>query len=266
MTLTLEQYEAKRARRYERLIAAAEKAEQESTSTLNQARTMADVIPFGQPILIGHHSEKRDRNYRERIHNKHRKGYELAKKAEEYRSRAASAASNDAIYSDDPQAVEKLGDKLESLLELQATYKAINAAHAKFLKNPASLDKSSLTEAQKNLVRTWQPAYSFEKHPIQPYRLSNLSATIRTAKKRAEQVEKMQAIPDKDEEIGPVRVEWRASENRIRIYYPARVDLDTFKALKRHGYRVLRSEGEGVFSAYYNNNAAHFVKELRGKQ
>ena len=24
------------------------------------------VIPFGQPILIGHHSEKRDRNYRRR--------------------------------------------------------------------------------------------------------------------------------------------------------------------------------------------------------
>ena len=71
---------------------------------------------------------------------------------------------------------------------------------------------------------------------------------------------------DKDEEIGAVRVEWRPSENRIRVYFHGRVDLDTFKALKRHGYRVLRSEGEGAFSAYYNNNAAYFVQDLRNKE
>jgi len=261
--LTREEYEAKRQRRYERLLAAAQKAETESEAARRESDRISSFIPLGQPILIGHHSEKRHRRDLETIRNKARKGYELAKKAEEYRSRAASVEANEAIYTDDPQAVEKLGDKLEMLLELQATYKAINAAHAKFLKNPASLDKSDLTEAQKNLVRTWQPAYSFEKHPIQPYKLSNLSAQIRTAKKRAEQVEKQQAIPDKDEEVNGARVEWRAGENRIRVYFGKRVDLDTFKALKRHGFRVLRSEGEGAFSAYYNRNAADFIHNMK---
>lgn len=33
------------------------------------ARDMAVQTPFGQPILVGHHSENRDRNFRDRIHN-----------------------------------------------------------------------------------------------------------------------------------------------------------------------------------------------------
>lgn len=260
--MTREEYEAKRQARYERLTKAAERAERESEQSLTQARSMASVIPFGQPILIGHHSERRDRNYRGRIENKFRKGFDLMNKAQEFKSRAEAAANNDAIYSDDPDAGEKLNDKLERLLELQARYKAINAAHAKYLKNPASLDKCDLSEADKITIKKYVPEYSWTPHPIPPYRLTNLSATIRTAKKRAEQVEKKQAIPDKDEEINGIKIEWRASDNRIRVIYPARVDLATFKKLRSHGYRTTKEEG--VFSAYYNNNAAYFVKELRG--
>jgi hypothetical protein len=259
--LTKEEYEAKRTARYERLLAAAEKAEREGQSRRDHAHQMAECIPFGQPILVGHYSEGRDRNFRARIDNNFRKGYELAKQAEEYRSRAASIEANTSIFSDDPEAVEKLDSKLETLLARQAKYKAINSAHAKYLKNPASLDTCELSEAEKKLIRDWKPAYSFEVHPIQPYQLSNLSANIRTAKKRAEIVEKKQSIPDKDETIGAVKIEWRASENRIRIDFGKRVPLETYKLLKRHGYRATKEEG--IFSAYYNYNAGEFVNELR---
>lgn len=261
---TREEYEAKRQARYERLLAASEKAGKEGESLRNQAHSMADVIPFGQPILVGHYSEGRDRRYRTRIENKFRKGFELMERANELRSRAESAQENTSIFSDDPDATDKLGDKVAKLEEQQALYKAINKAHAAYLKDPASLDKFDLEEGVKKLIREYKPEYSWEPHPIAPFTLTNLSATIRTAKKRAELVEKKQAIPDKDEEINGVKIEWRAGENRIRIFYPGRVDLDTFKKLKQHGYRVLRTAGEGAFSAYYNNNAAYYVKELRG--
>jgi hypothetical protein len=69
--------------------------------------------------------------------------------------------------------------------------------------------------------------------------------------------------PDIGGEVNGARVEWRAGENRIRVYFGKRVDLDTFKALKRHGFRVLRSEGEGAFSAYYNRNAADFIHNMK---
>lgn len=260
---TIEEYEAKRNARYERLLNAAMRAEKESKEKLDSAHKMAEFIPFGQPILIGHHSENKDRNYRGRIENKYRKGFELAQKAREYKNRAEATASNAAIFSDDPQALNKLDNKLESLLALQARYKAINAAHAQYIKNAASLEKCELSEADKITIRNYVPEYSWTPHPIAPYQLTNLSATIRAAQKRAEKIERMQATADKDETIGSVKVEWRPGENRIRVYFPARVNLDTFKKLKSHGYRVLKSEGEGVFSAYYNNNAAYFIKDLR---
>jgi hypothetical protein len=257
--LTKEEYEAKRQARYDRYVAAAEKAQRESDANWKQASLMADFIPFGQPILIGHHSEKRDRNYRARIESKHRKGYELHQKAAEYRSRAESIQENDAIFSDDPSATEKLSDKITKLEELQAMYKTVNAAYKKFIKNPATLDACTLPEEYKAIIRSFKPEWSGDS-PIPSYRLTNNNANIRRLKERAQVVERKQAMRDEDLEINGVRIEGRPSENRIRLYYGKRVDLDTFRLLKQHGFRVLRSEGEGAFSAYYNNNALYFIK------
>jgi hypothetical protein len=56
--------------RVERYEDKAEKANETGEALITQARKMADVIPFGQPILVGHYGEKGDRNYRKRIDNK----------------------------------------------------------------------------------------------------------------------------------------------------------------------------------------------------
>jgi len=257
--LTIEEYEAKREARYQRLINAAERAQREGEASQNQARAMADVIPFGQPILVGHHSEKRDRNYRASIHNKFRKGFELAKKAEEYKSRAANMEANDAIYSEDPQAVGKLESKLETLLKEQAEMKRINSALRKGA-DFATLEMSEEHRKELLSVAKHQAYYNPLTKGFPPHMLTSINAKIKTAKQRAEQVEKKQAMKDEDFTANGVRIEGRPSENRIRVFYPGRVDAETFKALKQHGFRVLRSEGEGAFSAYYNNNALYFVK------
>lgn len=253
------QYEAKRAARYERLLAAAERADREGQALRDQAHSMASIIPFGQPILVGHYSEGRDRNYRARIDNKYRKGFELDQRARELRSRAESAASNDAIFSDDPTAVDQITEKIAKLEALQALYKTVNAAYKKFLKNQASLETADLPQEYKVIIRTFEKDWSGDQ-PIPAYRLSNNNANIRRLKERAQVVERKQALKDEDLEIDGIRIEGRPSENRLRVYYPDRVDLATYKALKQHGFRVLRSEGEGAFSAYYNNNALYFVK------
>ncbi|MCC3151437.1 DUF3560 domain-containing protein, partial [Bifidobacterium bifidum] len=70
-------YERKQEARRERLEARAEKARTEAKATYDRAHTMAEAIPFGQPILVGHHSEKRDRNYRGKIHNTFGKAFAL---------------------------------------------------------------------------------------------------------------------------------------------------------------------------------------------
>lgn len=260
MTLTIEEYEAKRTARYNRLINAATNAEKASREAREQSSSMASIIPFGQPILVGHHSETRDRNYRERIHNKMRKGFELAKQAEEYRSRAASIESNSAIYSDNPQAVDLLTQKVNELKEEQAEMKRINAA----LRKGADFDTLEMSESMRAdllSIDRHQSYYQPRTKGFPPYMLTSVNTRLKTAEKRAALVEKKQAIPDKDEEINGIKIEWRAGENRIRINFGKRVSLDTYKSLKSHGYRATKEEG--VFSAYYNYHAGEFVTNLR---
>src|ERR1700744_2110908 len=80
--------QAKAEARAERANHLAEKAEEKSDALYQKARDMADVIPFGQPIHVGHHSEQRDRNYRERIHNTYGKAFAEMDKAKYYEQKA----------------------------------------------------------------------------------------------------------------------------------------------------------------------------------
>src|SRR3546814_16447475 len=75
---------------------------------------MGEAIPFGQPVLIGHHSEGRDRNYRQRIHNTFGKTFDLQKKADHYTKKAASVGDG-GISSDDPDAIAKLLRQVKQL-------------------------------------------------------------------------------------------------------------------------------------------------------
>lgn len=54
-------------------------------------KAIADHIPLGQPILVGHHSERRARKDAERIENGMRKAVKLWETAEYWQSRAAGA-------------------------------------------------------------------------------------------------------------------------------------------------------------------------------
>ena len=73
---------------------------------------MADIIPFGQPILIGHHSERGDRSYRAKIYANFGKGFDALKAAGEMAARAASIGSG-GISSDDPDAIKKLRERTD---------------------------------------------------------------------------------------------------------------------------------------------------------
>src|SRR3970040_1965979 len=98
----------RRALRRKRLREWAEKREEKAAGSLERARGLADIIPLGQPILSGHHSEGRHRRDPGRIEGGYRAGFEHAANAEEFKNRAANieAQASRAIYSDDPDAVE----------------------------------------------------------------------------------------------------------------------------------------------------------------
>lgn len=250
--LTQEEYEARRQARYQRLLTAAQKAAQDSGALLDQARQMAAEIPFGQPILVGHHSEKSDRGYRARIDGKQRRGYELHKQAEALKARAQAIAQNSAIFSDDPVAVEKLGGKIAQLEARQARMKAVNALVRK--DDRAGLADLGYTDAQ--IERLLKPEYWGRGYPS--FEISNNAANIRRLKARAATVAAKQALKHSEETINGVTIEYAPSENRIRAYFPERVSDEVYAMLKGGGFRWAPSHN--AFSAYHNANAQHAAR------
>jgi hypothetical protein len=81
-------YSQERAEYYE---GRADRAANRASAAHGRADRIADVIPFGQPILVGHHSERRHRRDLERIDRSMRTTIEESDKAERLRDRAEAA-------------------------------------------------------------------------------------------------------------------------------------------------------------------------------
>lgn len=80
-----------RAERYEGFAA---NAKDRSTAAYNRARKAIDGIPFGQPVLVGHHSERHHRAALSRADSAMSKSVEESKKASYLSGRADAAARN----------------------------------------------------------------------------------------------------------------------------------------------------------------------------
>ena len=97
-------YEEKRANRLERYERLASKFSQESDIRYQRFKSLLSVIPMGQPILVGHHSEKGHRSLLKKADNNMRKSVEADDKSKYYADRAETVENNHAISSDDPNA------------------------------------------------------------------------------------------------------------------------------------------------------------------
>ena len=73
----------------ERLQGATLNAEKKSSQYYEASNEGKDFLALGEPIKIGHHSEKKHRALIERNYNRMSKSVEFSNKAEEYKSRSA---------------------------------------------------------------------------------------------------------------------------------------------------------------------------------
>lgn len=109
------------------------KAEERSAQAFSTAGAMASGIPFGQPVLIGHHSERRDRNYRAKIHAKMDRGLSESKLASHHESKASGLEMQleRSIFSDDENAIEALEAKAKACDDNAVECNRINKAWRK---------------------------------------------------------------------------------------------------------------------------------------
>ena len=119
MSIGREDYQERKDNRIERLEARAASAAQASTDAFSRSAAITGSIPPGQPVLADHYSAGGHRRALSRADQLMRASMEADKKAGYYAGRAASAACNTAISSDDPDAVDKLEAKLHKLQTAQ---------------------------------------------------------------------------------------------------------------------------------------------------
>jgi hypothetical protein len=253
--LSQDEYNAKRQARYERLVKAAEKAQREAETLYTSAKQMADIIPFGQPILVGHYSENRDRRYRERIDNKRRKGYALYKAAEQLRERAASMKDNTTIFSDDPSAPEKLQDKLERLEARQARMKAAN----KLVKKGDRAGLAELGYSPLMIEKLFTPDFC-GRVGYPDYEIANNGANIKRVKDRIKVLDIRSHDETSEKEANGIRVIDNVEDNRVQIYFPTKPAASAIAELKSHGFRWTPTLG--CWQAYRNPNARQFAWKL----
>jgi hypothetical protein len=120
-------YQEHKDQKIDVMLDRAAKARKEADAQYKKAETIGSAIPFGQPILVGHHSEKRHRADVQKIETAQRKFVEANDKASYYAGKADAAAGNNSISGDDPEAVNRYKEKLAVLEADQECMKSINA-------------------------------------------------------------------------------------------------------------------------------------------
>ena len=210
----------------------------------NQSTEMSKYIPMGQPILIGHYSEKSDRNYRDRLWNKMGQSVKHNDTAEYYKGKAAAADCNDAIYGDDPEAITKVSAKIAELEANQESMKASN----KIIKSTKLSDGEKVEALQKNghSIESAKEILSPQRWRgagYQGYELTNNSANIRRMRQRLERLERsLLAAADKGDEEKEypehdMTVITARSIDRLQLCFEGKPSGDVRKILKSNGFR-----------------------------
>lgn len=244
-------YEQRQEARRERLEERADKAQAEADARSKAASAIYDHIPLGQPILVGHHSEKRHRRDLKRAESNMRKGVEAAKAAAELARRAA-AVGTAGISSDDPEAVAKLKTKLNELEVMRDRMKAVNSAFRKAEGGAAAKLAACVTAgllSEEDGARIARVTFGLCRHdkPFPPFELSNIGGRIRAAQKRVEQLQAQAAAAPRDAieretALGVVRIEENRELNRVQIIFPMKPNETIRASLKQYGFHFAPSE------------------------
>jgi hypothetical protein len=183
----------------------AEGRERKAAAAFGAAKRIADGIPLGQPILVGHHSEKHARRDQERIHSGMRRGFESADMAEHHESVAGNLehALERSIYSDDHDAIASLEARIRELEATRARMVLVNRLYRKG--DAAGLAELGL-DLKKLRVSVAAIGLSFVRAPFEKFQLANLGGRIGADRKRIEAIRARETRAKAAEAAGGVQV------------------------------------------------------------
>lgn len=250
-------YEAKRAERVARMIARAERLEALANGVERRADQLAYVMN-GQPILVGHHSERRHRRDLDRQAKRYERVNALRQDAAELRRRARAAQENEAIQTEDPEAAEKIDAKAEEIRSAADLMTDANRVWRR-LGRPACDDAEGWAriaeeigaEMAKQAQRSYSQRESWQRdQPFPSWAIANARANARRLAKRKATVEGLAAMPAgrwtlelKAPGAGSVELVRDPTANRWQLYFRAIPSPAVRAELKHWGWRWAPSAG-----------------------
>lgn len=235
------------------------KAHERSDQAAGRVAAIAGNIPLGQPILVGHHSERRHRKDVERIHSGMRKACEQEKLAKHHESKAEGLAAQlgSTIFSDDGNAIEALKAKIAELEAFCERAKALNAAWKRWKKSgdPSELHGLGLTDERIIEIEKKTSAW-WDKNPVTASKQTNKRAEIRRCKQRIVEIERRAKVAAAAEatENGVLIRERESSyfgvtTRYVIVTFAEKPERSIINALKSAGFDWSRGQWEGLAEA-----------------
>ncbi|GLQ00611.1 hypothetical protein GCM10007891_24640 [Methylophaga thalassica] len=253
--------EAKRDRLQER----AENKRKESDAAYKRSHALVEHIPMGQPILVGHHSERAHRNALDKSWSLMGKSFKLGEYADSLESRAANVGTG-GISSNDPEAITKLKEKLSSLEKSQDTMKAVN----KIIRSKKLSDDEKADQIVKDGLLTEKQAREIIKPDFAgrigfaSYSLSNNNAEIRRTRERLEELERLHNSAPIDFENDDFSMS--INNGQIIINFAGgKPNDETRQLVKRAAFKWSRYQGAWVRKVTGNAiySARHLLESLK---
>ena len=170
------------------------------------------------------------------------------------------------ISREDPNAIDKLYEKLAECERLQDTMKEVNSYYRKEGK---VIGCPCLTEKQADaLDESMRRRYPMHTQPYPPYALTNNNAEIRRLKKRIEELSIAKETDYVGWEFEGGEVVPNKENCRLQIFFDEKPDEEKRSALKMRGFHW--SPTEGAWQRQLNSNAIYatdrleFLKPLDG--
>jgi hypothetical protein len=168
-------------------------------------------------------------------------------------------AYNHTISASDPQAVEKLTERLQSCEALQTTMKAVNA-HWRKTGTCQGAPGISDEQAAKLDTKVRNATVSWERQPFSSYNLTNNNAEIKRLKTRIAEITRNREVGFAGWEFDGGRAEANTALNRLQLIFDERPDKDQHSALRHAGF--VYSHTNGAYQRQLNDSAIYAVGRL----
>ena len=159
---------------------------------------------------------------------------------------------NDPIRCDDPNAIQKLTEKLNVCKERQAWMKEVNAyyrKHGTIRGMPRMTEQmADKLEAEMKVV-TWDPM------PYPRFKLTNNNAEIHRLEKRIEQLKNERDVDFTGWEFDGGEAVANTENRRLQLFFDEKPDESKRTMLKRYGFRWTPTEG--AWQRLLNDNAIY---------